>query len=293
MAVSLSAAAAILLLLGPVPIASDSHPVLPALALSFHVLLFGAWAAVAVAALRGRIPRVWIWLALVAAAGVLEVVQPLAGRSREWGDWLAGSLGAGWMCIAAPRWGHQRALAGLGALALLPAAWTGSLLGLEIRAFPLLARPGSLWSRQGWTRNAVCLSVSSESLFRIQSVPPRDGPVASYPGLFRRAAAADWSRAGDLTTRLYWPDPDPALWAIRIDDRPGHSAYAERFQQEFAVTQGWNAIRIPATDWGRASGGRPLDVAAIRQWGVFLVSPGSFDYVLLDSVQLEMPQETP
>ena len=67
-----------------------------------------------------------------------------------------------------------------------------------------------------------------------------------------------------------------------MDDLPGNPPYAERFQREFAVTQGWNHVKIPAAQWGTASGGRAMNVEAIRQWGLFLVSATEgFDYFCL------------
>ena len=37
---------------------------------------------------------VWVFLAVVALGGVLEIVQSLVGRDGEWGDFLANDLGA-------------------------------------------------------------------------------------------------------------------------------------------------------------------------------------------------------
>ena len=75
-----------------------------------------------------------------------------------------------------------------------------------------------------------------------------------------------------------------------MDDLPGNPPYAERFQREFAVTQGWNHVKIPAAQWGTASGGRAMNVEAIRQWGLFLVSATEgFDYFLFAPVRLVAP----
>jgi hypothetical protein len=92
---------------------------------------------------------------------------------------------------------------------------------------------------------------------------------------------------------VFWPGPDPGTLAVRIDDQPGSPPYADRFQHEFTVTQGWNRVHVPRAGWERKSGGRPMDVAKIHSWGVFLVSAPTFDYFLLDAVQLEARREAP
>ena len=92
---------------------------------------------------------------------------------------------------------------------------------------------------------------------------------------------------------LFWPEAGPAVFAVRVDDRPGNPSYAERFQKEFAVTQGWNAVRIPAEEIAKTPAGRPLRLDQVRQWGVFLVSDVPFDYFLVGTVRLEMQEEKP
>jgi hypothetical protein len=96
-----------------------------------------------------------------------------------------------------------------------------------------------------------------------------------------------------LRADLFWPAPEPVGFAIRVDDHSGYPAAAERFQREFSITQGWNSVRIPAAELGRTSGGRPLRLESIRQWGVFLVSDKPLDYFLLGAVSLELQPETP
>lgn len=92
---------------------------------------------------------------------------------------------------------------------------------------------------------------------------------------------------------LFWPEAGSAVFAVRVDDRPGNPPYAERFQKEFAVTQGWNAVRIPAEVIAQTAGGHPLHLDQVRQWGVFLVSDVPFDYFLIGTVRLDMSEEKP
>lgn len=258
-----------------------------------HVLLFAGLAWVGGRIWPGRFSRWFLWLALALMAAVLEWVQPLAGRSTELADWLYGAGGAACLCSGRRplRMGSRLRWAALCALACFPPVWEAAMWRLEMRAFPVLAQPGAGWARRGWTLNACTLSVSPESRFRVAGVNEgKGGRPPAYPGLFRIPVRPDWSRQTALRTAIFWPRPEPGVFAVRVDDRAGNPPYAERFQKEFAVTQGWNAVEIRAAELRRTSGGRPLDLESIRLWGVFLVSPVPLDYFLLDPVRL-VPEE--
>lgn len=283
----------VLLFLWPAAFLPERTPLTGAAGLALHVGVFAGWAQVSIRVWGRRISPSWIWLMLAGLAGALEWVQPWIGRSGEWLDWVAGAAGAGWICMFAPAGARRMRWGGVGVMMLVPIAWAGGLLGLETRAFPVLAQPGLVWAAQGWVLNGATLSTTEEGEFRLRRSPPAEVDHDRHPGVFRRPAVADWRGAEFLTTRIYWPETESAVWALRVDDRSGNPPYADRFQREFAVTQGWNIVRIPVEKLGRTSGGRPLDLGNIHIWGVFLVSDTPFDYVLLDVVQLELPQEPP
>ena len=164
---------------------------------------------------------------------------------------------------------------------------------MEMRAFPVLAEPGPAWAERGWTENGVRMISLSGDGFRVEADPVSAGAGTAYPGIFRSPACSDWSGAEALRARLFWPAPNQVFFALRVDDRPGNAPYADRFQLEFAVTQGWNSVEVPVEDLRRTSGGRPMDLSSIRHWGVFLVSDSPFDYFLLGSVSLDLLQERP
>lgn len=176
-------------------------------------------------------------------------------------------------------------------MAAVPFVWLAGLHWGEVRAFPVLARPGSFWAARGWELIGVELDVDAGRGFAATPAPGAEPGV--YPGLFRAPAVRNWRRAQNLKTTIYWPEAAPAIFAIRIDDRPRNPPYAERFQKEFAVTQGWNEVEIPAAELARAAGGRDLRLERIAQWGVFLVSKVPFDYFLLGPVVLDMQEECP
>lgn len=238
--------------------------------------------------------RGWpVWGLLTALSAAVEWLQPFVGRSAELADWLYGTGGAACICAA----GHVRARfrwGGVLVLGLMPLVWELVLFGMEVRAYPALADSGMKWSRRGWVLNSVRLAPEPSSGLRLAAVPDAESAATeSYPGLFRAPAVSDWRGARALQAELFWPDPHPVVFAIRVDDRPGNPAYADRFQREFPATQGWNRLRIPIEDLGKTSGGRKMELERIRQWGVFLVSDVSMDYFLLGAVRVELPEERP
>ena len=257
---------------------------------ALHVLLFAGLAWLWTRPRTARIPRWLLWLALALVAAGMEWLQTFVGRSAEPADWLYGAAGAACVCASGrlfQRLWVRGAL--LAAVAVCSPVWELGLWGLERCAFPVLAAPGAGWASRGWNLNAVKLSVGANRQFRVaRKAPRRAGQPEPYPGLFRAPVRRDWRGMAAWQTALFWPGSAPAVMAVRIDDRSGNPPYAERFQREFAVTQGWNAVRIPLADIAAA-----LEPAAIRQWGVFLVSAEAFDYFLLDAVRLEPAQEPP
>ncbi len=254
-----------------------------------HVLLFALLAWILGRAGPPNRPGWRLWLGLAAFAAAAEIIQPGVGRSAEWQDWFCGAAGA---AVVTGMWAYRRRWrwAGLGLVVLLPVAWQGILIFQEWRAFPVLAAPPATWSQRGWTVNGGRLSHGrrAELVFY-----PRAASNPDYPGLFRTPVVRNWSRAGAFEMKLYWPEATSAVFAVRIDDRPGNPAYGDRFQMECSVTQGWNAIQIPANLLARTSGGRPLCMDKIDKWGVFLVSGPPFDYFSIGDIRLNMSRERP
>lgn len=281
-------AAVFLLLLVPVRLPAGGRWV-EAWSAGAHVALFAALAWLWGRGLPGR-SRGWrLWGGLAAVAAAVEGLQLWTGRSVGWADWCSGAAGAACVCATWRVRGGIRLLAVL-ALAFLPAAWEAAQQILEKRDFPLLADPARRWAGRGWIENGGRLRREEEG-FRFLSDDPTT--PAAYPGVFRVPAAKDWRRIEALDTSLYWPEEKPAVMGLRVDDQPGQPPYADRFQREFSVTQGWNRVRIPVRELGRTADGRSLRLDGIRRWGVFLVSGEAFDYFLLGPVRLTLQEETP
>lgn len=255
-----------------------------------HVLLWAGLAWVIGRNLSPTQPGWPLWIGLATFAGLTEGLQSFVGRTPEWTDWLYGAAGAGIVCATWRRGGFLR-WGGALALAALPFAWQIALDRQEVRAFPDLARPGSRWAARGWELNGVEFSAVPGEGFKL--APIRNAKPGPYPGLFRPPVCRDWRGMRRLETAIFWPETAAAVFAVRIDDRPGNPPYADRFQKEFAVTQGWNAVEIPVADLAHTAGGRPMRLDDVRQWGVFLVSDVPFDYFTLGPVSLDMQEERP
>lgn len=234
--------------------------------------------------------RGWrLWLALAAAAALVEWIQPVTGRSAEWTDGAYGALGAAVVC-ASWRFRPGARWALVLVLALVAPAWEISMARMEARAFPELARPGAVWAGRAWNRHRVTVRSTAEH-FRIRGL--HEGDATDYPGMFRFPVVTDWRHATALATRVFWPAEHPAVLAIRVDDLPGNPPYHDRFQREFTATQGWNQVVIPVSEWSRTAGGRPMDLASIEQWGIFVVAARDFRFFLLESVHLELQKDDP
>lgn len=288
-AAALGGVAALLLLLMPVSL-PPGGPVWRAVGGTVHVGLFAGLAWLVGRALPSS-RRGWVlWAGLATVAAGTEGLQPFVGRSAEWADWLYGVAGAACIC-GTWRWRRSLRWIAVSLLCLFPSIWEGAMAGMEFRAFPVLAKPGALWSSRGWNLNGVDLAFARGEGFRL-SPDPHESRVA-YPGFFRNPVCRDWCGIRSLRLDLYWPSARTAVFAVRIDDRFGNPPYADRFQREFSVGLGWNSVVISAAEIAQTAGGRPLRLDQIRQWGVFLVSDIPFDYFLVGPVGLEMQEEQP
>jgi len=266
-----------------------AHPILQAFGTVSHAIFFAAlawlWERYLPCGARGLL--LFAMMALFAA--LLEWAQSYIGRSAEWSDWLYGLGGAACICLTW-RIRSRRWIRGILLLSLccLPMIWAGALLHMERSAFPVLLEPEAVWSRKNWILNGVIPpSPDKESIRWDVASPEKVGIRPAYPGAFRRPACVDWRRGSIFSLHLFWPDSASAIFAIRVDDKPNNPPYAERFQREFSVTQGWNSIQIPMAELQQTPGGRLLDIQSICHWGVFLVEGPSLDYFLLGVVQLE------
>ena len=254
---------------------------------SVHVVLFTVlgwcWGRCFGAGWRAR----WGVAFFLSASTVgVEIVQPLTGRSCDWLDAVAGSLGAGWAALCGLR-GRRRGLVAVAGMLALAWSWCAggwTRWKAEEASWPVLADGKAAWGSRSWKCHGTRVSAGTGGI-RVEAV---DGKNRRWPGIFREPLVRDWRGRGTWRVDVYWPEEEPVAAAIRLDDRRvPHPKYGERFQREVTLTNGENHITIPAEEWGRTGDGGGLDTSDIARWGVFLVKPEAFSYFLLRNSELE------
>lgn len=223
-----------------------------------------------------------LFILLVAAGGLSELVQGGIGRTPEWLDWGMDALGAGMASLYACGW-RKTGLA-------LAAALGGGLIAVlafrmaeEWHAYPVLADASNRWSRYRWECNGVRLRAGKKHL---RAVCNR-GDSVPWPGIFRAPLRRDWSGTDGLVLEIHWPSKNGGcgMLGVRIDDRPDNPPYNDRWQMEVPVTNGWNTL-ILSDSWLRTPSGREMEDSHIRSWGVFVVSAPKTNWFTLRTARL-------
>lgn len=253
---------------------------------SVHAMLFAVLAWAWVRCLGEEARRRWrVVLALAAAAALVEILQPLTGRSRDWMDALGGMTGACWVGLCGTRGKERWALAAAGT-AVVAGLWCGGgwlRWRAEKAAWPTLADGEAAWGVRQWHCHAT-RTVAGEGGIRVEWT----GKKARWPGIFRKPLVRDWRGRGALRLQISWPEEREVTAVVRVDDSGvPHPKYADRYQKHFTLAKGENTVEIPADEWGRKTGGEAMDAEHMARWGVFLVEPGDFSYFLLRKAELE------
>ena len=232
---------------------------------------------------RGRRGGQWgVLVLLVLAGGVSEVVQQFVGRTPEWRDWGMDTLGAvlAFLCGCVFRKKGIGRAAAFGAVLL---ACVGFRAVEEWRAFPVLADGTSRWGRYRWEANGVKLRSGKTCL---RAFRDRNG-TTEYPGMFRLPLCCDWRGSRGMELEIYWPvrNGGDGILGVRVDDLPGNPPYDDRWQTEARVTNGWNTL-VMDKEWLVTPGGRQMDAAHIRTWGVFVISGVKTNYFAIRKARL-------
>lgn len=252
-----------------------------------HLMLFGAmawsWRRVLGESHRRRL---LLGASLSGLALVVELIQPLTGRSCDALDWVAGTLGVivGVTFPVESRGqlvGMGIVLGLCGGVFLVPPFLA---VRAERAAWPQLVDDTGWWAAERWLENGMEVDLVEGEGIRLTSTED-DVP---WRGVFRHPACADWSKAGDLEVRWFWGGDKPGIVGIRIDPEiheHREPTYAERFQLEVQTTPGENWVGVPAAAWRLRGDGTGWETSEVRQWGFFLVDAPDFEYVLLHKVR--------
>lgn len=234
--------------------------------------------------------------AAVSLALLIEIFQPLAGRSAALGDILLGSAGT-FSVVAvylglrsasdrARRWLVATAVLLLVAsvlpmLLIMADRWTAR------RSFPLI----DSFERQAeigrWAAEGCALAQVEEHAtlgrfaMRMEVVPSDE----RYPSVFMADGDMDWRGFKRLTFDVYLEGEGSRVLWVRADDRD-NPPYHERSQVAVEIKPGANRIAIDVPAFARTPGGGLLDLGRIVTFGIFLDGARVGDVLYVDHIKL-------
>jgi hypothetical protein len=234
----------------------------------------------------------------VVIVALIELIQPLFGRSASWNDALIGILGviSALGGIYAWREGGFAFRAGHTILAtlvmgtlLLPTWMEWRAAGWRTASFPLLGGFEEAIELRLWRDHSpkkkwpTTLKISSEHVSEGRhSLAVRIGDGA-WPGVVYYAGGSDWSAYDHLRWDVYNPSK-PFRLAIRVDDR-FDLRYEKSFHTSMRVEPGWNRFEIPVSRIRDEPKLGALDLTRIRRLYVYADGDGS-GLFFIDHVRL-------
>ena len=241
--------------------------------------------------------------AAVSLALLIEIFQPLAGRSAALGDILLGT--AGCFSVVAVylglRTASERARRWLVATAvvllLLSVLPLMLILGDQWsarRAFPVIdsfERPVELGR---WVVEGCLVSQSPDhvthgkSSMRLEVIPSEE----RYPSAFLGDGAMDWRGYRRLKLDVYLEGGGSRTLWVRADDRET-PPYEERAQVAIEIKAGANRLALDVPAFAQLPGGRVLDLGHIVTFGVFLDGAQPGDVLYLDQLALSGRERVP
>jgi hypothetical protein len=235
---------------------------------------------------------VWGWF------GLLEVAQPLLGRSRDLLDWCysgGGLVLAGQLYFRRTyrnrvlRMGTPVLCGLLIVTACIPILRVVYARFLAHVQYPVIADFHSPIIISRWER--VGCDVSAGGQFDVWSNLGKvcvTNELTEYPGIHLRDFPRNWTDAKALELDLIWSESEPRGVWVRWDDRVDYPVYAERYQNMFVMTQGLNKITIDRSQLERSSGGRLMDLAHVQRLGLFFDQAKRGDVVYIRHIRLNL-----
>ena len=231
---------------------------------------------------------------LTVLSAAIEIIQPLAGRSHSWVDFINGMAGIliAALTIVRSRWLIPITLAGI-VMAFLP-AWKESA-GLRWRSshFPLLADFESdaelrLWvgSGLGNTRGDAVERVRDHASHGEWSLRVTTTTAATWPGVRLLNGKQDWLGKTVLAFDV-WNDGPAFTLSIRIDDDFPHQHHQDRFNAALELIPGWNHLTIPLSEIESRPKNRRLNLAAIQRTILYVNEPKAEHTFFIDHMRLE------
>jgi len=237
-----------------------------------------------------------IFIAVFFSGLAVEALQMLAsGRSPDPLDVLRnleGCLLAFAFCVYPPVLGRhgQRFFRSLVLILLALAVWplTRALIDerFAARQFPVLADFETLFELDRWVNRQQLRPESGRVRHGAKAVRVQLS-TAKYSGISLFHFPGDWRGYRTLRFSVYTPQPSGLVLNSRIHDRHHKvQEFSDRFNQQFNLQQGWNDLAIPLDKVRDAPRGRPMDMAQIEGFGLFVIQQASPMEIWLDYVYL-------
>lgn len=110
-----------------------------------------------------------------------------------------------------------------------------------------------------------------------------------YSGVNLKYFPANWQQYQRLQFRILNPSPQPLSLTCRIHDERhvrGIQRYQDRFNQTFAISQGWNTISINLSEIQKSPKNRPMDLTQILGIGIFATRLAQPRIIYIDDLTL-------
>lgn len=243
----------------------------------------------------GRLTVV-IFIAVFVIGLTVEILQMLiGGRSPDPLDVLRdleGCLLASAFCIRPPLPGGKGLwlFRGLVLLLLALAAWplTRALIDERLAAsqFPVLADFETPFELDRWV-NPQQLHLETDRVRHGTRAVRVQLSTARYSGISLFHFPGDWRGYSTLRFSVYSPQANGLILNSRIHDRHHKmQEFSDRFNQQFTLQQGWNDLAISLDTVRDAPRDRPMDMARIEGFGLFVIQQARPMEIWLDTIYL-------
>ena len=267
-----------------------------------HLFLFSglAWLLMDAAGLKTqKVLSQFLWLAVfvVLVGGGVEVLQLFVGRYCELMDVLFDALGAltGWLLYLA--WRKKitfllqvSPLIVMSVLIVFGPVWLAYQDQSSMRDdFPVLADFENKNELARWELNDARILLQPSHVRHGGSALAVNFGMSEYPGIALHQMVSDWRNYRYLKLNVFNPQKSAARLSLKIyDHQHPHNdyAYRDRFNANYDLKPGWNALEVALEDVRQAPKGRQMNMADIVDISLFLQDQTQPVLLYLDYLRL-------
>ena len=232
---------------------------------------------------------------------VIEIVQPVMGRTGSLSDFVNGFLGVVLALLGVALWPKRRnkkvAYGYLGltcfvfVVAMLPAVRALEAMKWRWEHFPTLGKFEEkiellLWRPEGGGLSLPKIVLSDQEAQTGKQSLKISVPKGGSGGVVYSAGEEGWDNFTLLKFSVFNPGED-FLLSIRIDDDGNTRDYEGRFNTQLAIKRGWNNLYLPIAFIEDGPKSRKLNLQGIKRIIFFIAKDSPTREFFLDSVRLE------